>query len=684
MNKLYGLVILMLLILQLFAQPESTFTKKVSFKVIPTQSQYYVFHDDSLKLSIKNLAEYQSKFTAYQGDQPNFGFKKGKFFIWFQFKNQLNNEIQYYLEIRNPILDEIKIYGIHGNGKIDSSIVLGDRSSFKNRYVNARNFYFPVKHSAGENIHYLISIENYGEQCQVPIRLVTAQYFNDEINVDQLVFGVYYGLLIFTLIFNFFLLLLIRERENLWYFLYVLFLFLLQLSLNGHGFQFLWPDSIYLSNHGNPIFASLSVLFLLRFIMKFFDICHLLPKFKLPLNILTVLLFINGVFAMIESDFSFQYSVLSINILALILNVLIIPISFLAYIKKAPYAKYLIIAFGALITSVFVFLLRNFGIIPESFITEYSLPIGSSFEVLLLSFVIVVKFKNFKDNALNNLLKINEMKTQANIVLEQQVAERTKELKEKNEEVISSIRYASRIQDAIIPNENLIKERFEESFVIFFPKDIVSGDFYWYYEIDAHRSLICVADCTGHGVPGALMSMLGNSLFNAAVNGKELTLPNEILDDVRQGIIKSLEQKGIDSNQKDGMDATLVLIDQLVGKVYCAAANNSLIYTLDGIEIEELKADKQPIGKHVREIPFSLQEIEIKAGLEIYLSSDGFGDQFGGEHMKKLKKAQFKKWLAEIYPQNMPAKKEFLTRAFFDWKGNYEQTDDVCVIGIRF
>jgi len=263
-------------------------------------------------------------------------------------------------------------------------------------------------------------------------------------------------------------------------------------------------------------------------------------------------------------------------------------------------------------------------------------------------------------------------------------------VEEKNKDMTDSIQYASRIQQTILPETAHVKELFPDSFVLWKPKDIVSGDFYWISNTKGLRYIL-TADCTGHGVPGALMSMVGAELFNEAVKIKGLTKPSEVLTDVRTGIISALRQKGNMGEQKDGMDASLCVFEKpsTDGSVtmHFAGANNPLWIVRKNNEVgsfEEIAANKLPIGIHGDILsPFTERSIELHKGDIVYLFSDGYADQFGGPKGKKFKYSQLRELLIGFSNTPLDEQSKKLEKTFQDWKGELEQVDDVLIIGIR-
>ncbi len=256
------------------------------------------------------------------------------------------------------------------------------------------------------------------------------------------------------------------------------------------------------------------------------------------------------------------------------------------------------------------------------------------------------------------------------------------ELKSAYDEITESIDYASRIQLAMLPHNETLATLFPEHFVLYLPKDIVSGDFYWSAEIGL-KIVFAVADCTGHGVPGALMSMLGISFLNEIVMEKGHTNPGEILDILRREVIRALRQTGSEDEQHDGMDMSLCSYDIETGILDYAGALNPLYRIRDGT-IKDYKADQMPVCYyHGIDEPFKTTSFRLKKGDQLYLFSDGYVDQFGGPDRKKFKAKAFKELLLHNHQEKMEKQKELLHKQFFDWKGDIEQYDDIVVLGIR-
>ena len=251
----------------------------------------------------------------------------------------------------------------------------------------------------------------------------------------------------------------------------------------------------------------------------------------------------------------------------------------------------------------------------------------------------------------------------------------------KNKEILDSITYAKRIQEAILPSEKLVKSFLPESFILYMPKDIVAGDFYW-IETSGDLILLAAADCTGHGVAGALMSMMGVSLLNQIVNEKKITAPAQILNHLHSAVITALKQSQNDSH--DGMDIALCSFDLKNKQVIFAGANRPL-WIVRNNEVLTIAPDKIPIGglQIEKKESYTNHTNALQAGDCIYLFTDGYADQFGGEHGKKLMTKTFKEMLISISGKKMQEQQTHLKDYFEKWKGENEQVDDVLVIGVK-
>lgn len=280
-----------------------------------------------------------------------------------------------------------------------------------------------------------------------------------------------------------------------------------------------------------------------------------------------------------------------------------------------------------------------------------------------------------------------QQKRKTNSLLEMQNSEITRQkgvIEEKNKDIIDSINYAQRLQQNILPPDSEFKKLLPQSFVFYKPKDIVSGDFYW-LEKQGDEVFVAVVDCTGHGVPGAIMSIVGNNLLHKIVKEEKITSCAAILDNLVVNLVKYLRQEeNSERISNDGMDVTLVKINLKSGSAQYAGAFNPLLIIKADAQ-EEHKADKFSVGRHtyLAGYRYSEKNFKVEKGSMVYLFSDGFSDQFGGTKGKKYMRKNFYSLLKDISTQDSGVQKEKLQQAFYDWKQNITQVDDICVIGFR-
>lgn len=292
--------------------------------------------------------------------------------------------------------------------------------------------------------------------------------------------------------------------------------------------------------------------------------------------------------------------------------------------------------------------------------------------LILVVLVAALIYRNLQQSKKKNII-ISEQKNQ---VEKQKVV-----IEEKQKEIVDSINYAKRIQKALLASTKMLEQNLNEHFVLYLPKDIVSGDFYWASKTKDGKFLLATADSTGHGVPGAMMSMLNIACLNEAVNERGLTNAGAILDYCREKIIRSLSEDGSIEGGSDGMDVSVIIFDK--DRINYASANSS-IFVAQNNSIKELEFDRMPVGRHSRQnTPFTEYSFEIKKGDVIYTLTDGFADQFGGENGKKFMKKQIREKLAQAQSLAMGDQNKLMENTFTTWKGNLEQIDDVTLIGIK-
>ena len=307
----------------------------------------------------------------------------------------------------------------------------------------------------------------------------------------------------------------------------------------------------------------------------------------------------------------------------------------------------------------------------KAYIEEQEGKLRAQRNMMILLTIMVVLMGGFVFYLIKSIKEKNQLNTQ---------------LDKKNKKILSSINYAERIQKSVLLGDEEIKAIIPNSFVYYEPLDLVSGDFYWFGEVNG-KAIVAAVDCTGHGVPGAFMSLIGNTLMNQIINEKKISSPAEILNHLHQGIVKSLKQEDEVEASQDGMDMSLCAIDKNSGEVTFAGAVNPMFVVENG-EFKEVSGNIRGVGgvlskKRKREVNFTEQSFKFEKGSCFYLFSDGYMDQFGDKINEKFNLPRFREMLVEIHKEPMEKQKATLEQTFVDWKGQAAQIDDVLVIGVK-
>ncbi|MDX9854800.1 MAG: SpoIIE family protein phosphatase, partial [Tenuifilaceae bacterium] len=330
----------------------------------------------------------------------------------------------------------------------------------------------------------------------------------------------------------------------------------------------------------------------------------------------------------------------------------------------------------------------------ESPVAEYAFIIKPPYYRTLLAYLIytilfvaliwlVVKLNTRRLIAEKDRLEqIVKERTAEIIEQKEEIEAQRDEIEHQKEEITSSIHYASRIQSAVLTPQDIVDKIFPNHFLLYLPRDIVSGDFYWITQVGNHK-ICAVADCTGHGVPGGFMSMLGMTFLNELINKGHELHPAKILYQLRANVISSLHQTGKSGENKDGMDIALYIINTETNILEFAGANNPLILIRNN-EVMHIKGDKMPIGIHIKgEEPFTNITIELQPNDRLYTFSDGYVDQFGGSSNRKFMIKNLKELLLQIHQKPMIEQKEILLNNLIEWQGDGSRIDDIIVMGVQ-
>lgn len=722
------------LFLLLFVQ--SLWAQKV---VLSTDSTFYplgyrveILEDKQGDLTLEKvlLPENQKKFKRSEQASPNQGYSASDYWFRIAIKSiSKKDDEKWLLRFHNPHIDTIQVYFLDQKQKIVSQYFTGDIFPFAQRPILHPQFLFPIPNTEESGFLW----------AYIKLEGVYSKGHNlDLITEKQLILEAQYSLsfLVFLLsilfalaLYNTFLYISIRDVSYLYYVLYLLCVLAYLLSNTGLGYQFIYPQwargQVFFANFGAILGASFASLFTIHF-LKIKEL--LAPWILRGMHYLLYYAVAVGILTFYASFYpSFLIKILPIIATYVLLSTtVVIILGVLAWRKGSRPAQFFLLAWISVFVGTLSFILRMMGIVESNLFNERGIQIGMVLEALLLSFGLADRIKIMENEkriaqqATIAALKANEqIIKEQNQVLEQRVEERTQdlaianqdlatfneelnqtneelnttlelvsqqktEIELKNKSITDSIIYAKRIQESILPTTEELTKYLPEYFVIFEPRDIVSGDFY-YLAYHQQKIFIAVIDCTGHGVPGALMSMLGKEVLDHIILENQLTEVDDILNELDKNVRKALKQE--ETNYRDGMDIALCSIDMVQKKIAFAGAYRPLIYFQNN-ELFHLKGDRHSIGgetskKEVKN--FSKQMIDITSETTFYLFSDGWQDQFGGKERKKYGLTQLKEQLQNIYQQPMKAQTEYLKNNFKQWmnEAKENQIDDVLLLGFR-
>jgi serine phosphatase RsbU (regulator of sigma subunit) len=668
------------------------------------------------------LALSPDSFEKSKEEIPDFNFTASRFWLRFTVQNQSSFE-HFIFETARPVTNKVEFFELNGT-VVEKHFVSGDDYHYDDKEIAHRKNLFPVDLEKGESKTFYLKLESDGELLFAPIIMHDRMSFFAQDFKDQFKNGFYFGLIALVVIIYFFFFIFLRDRSFLFYILYAFSQGILQFSLDGYSHHHLFPKGGYLTSHVLLVFAGLTVLFLLTYVNHFLQLkkhskslwkIFLISRFAIGLIILMTLI----------PGPVYELSFPVINAASLF-SVLLAAYSIIRLrLKGVEVDLFFALAFIILIIGGVVFILGNLSIVGDKMISLGALKISSALEFVVLSISMSNKYGKLQKekevaqlSALQSLKEKNALMDESNIRLERQVKERTSEielqkeaLSRSNEEIVSSIKYAQRIQEAILPSDEHVNQLIPNSFILYRPKDVVSGDFYFVEATsttnvpDANRFvLVAAVDCTGHGVPGAFMSIVGNNLLTQTLTENTVNSPGEALHYLNEGVNKTLRRTIDGKAISDGMDIAMCALNHDRTKLFFAGAKNPLyllrhksvfdkndipeamhiIAENEKVVLLEVKGDKHPIGNSSDEIkPFVNHTVNLIKGDQIYVFTDGYADQFGGPKGKKYNYRRFRELLIAISTQPLADQKIAMEKAFNDWLGDEEQIDDVLVIGVK-
>lgn len=710
----FSATIFMMAVIFLFVS-NSVFAQSVPFILLEeAEKEYIITHQMGLYEEVIEPSIQSKSIEAIQNEtfkvvgKDIVTLNSGNHVMWIKIPIQNNtNRTKWHLEIGNGLADiEVFIPQEDASNKFDK-ISLGYSLPFSERIIQTDRFLIPIDVLKNQQKTIYVRVES--DYFQAPFRIAPLEYYLERDHKVDLAEGIYYGFVIVMALYNLFIYFTIREKGYLFYVIYLISLGLAMAQLRGHVFEFLWFDVPYLNKYAPVIHSSVGIfgsLFLIDFLYtkknsRFFHI------------VLHILIFVFCI--------GLSVSLLGFKPIASAINQASASISVITALGAAIYiyyrgykpAKFIIMAWSFYLVGVLLFVLAGAEIIPYTTFTSSAMLFGSAIEMILLAVALAAKIEYYKrdrEELQAKMLKASEehrefVETQ-NKRLEERVVERTEELnvvneelsvnlerlheqniviEKKNQDITASITYAKRIQDAMLPSLQEIKSVLPNSFVLFEPRDIVSGDFYYFKQIN-QKIIIGAIDCTGHGVPGAFMSLIGNDLLNEIIESKSVIKASHILDKLNHGITKVLRQT--DTHIRDGMDAAFCIYDLETHILEYAGARNPLIYVENG-ELKIIKADRQSIGgnlikNQLNGMCFTTHTLKVEKNTTFYLFTDGFQDQFGGKEDKKFTTKKFRNTLLEASKLPLFEQEPFLRNTLKNWMGyTNRQIDDILIFGFE-
>ena len=659
-----------------------------------------VFADSLAELDLEEAL--MATYTPAEDETIGFG-PSSEIAYWLKFNLATGHseEDVWMLQFDYALLDSINYYLYIGDSLV-SAQEYGDLKPFSERPVDYRRIVIPM--NLVHDMEYTVLIRVRTESSyQLGMTISKEEKFYNRVTKEEIFYGIIYGIFLVMALYNLFVFFTLKDWNYVWYALSIGALALFFACLYGHAYQYLWPENTFFGNRAIHFSMGLIAVSNPVFARRFLD----LKKYAKVFDVWCKVIFYLGIVATVISlitPFSFN-AVWVTRVLLLTIPAVLLG-SFWAWAKGNKAARFFAIAWLPFLLGGALIMMRNLGMVPTNNLTSNGIILGATVQVVFLSLALGDRYRLIKAEQERVQAENAQILKEANVTLELKVAERTQELQEsneelnvtletiqqqndliqkKNEKITDSIRYASLIQNAMLPLDERLMEGFPNHFIFFLPRDIVSGDFYWYQEHQG-KYFAGVVDCTGHGVPGALMSMIGANVLNTLVGQHDIVDPGTILTRMHEDVERALKQK--DTKNRDGMDAAIVVWDPQAKTLQFAGARNSMIYFQNGEQLE-MKADRMSIaGRVIRsaegeERTFTTHTVNIETTTEFYLYSDGYKDQFGGGDGRKLMQKNFVKLLADIHKKDLAEQKQIMNEHFEGWTANHEQIDDVLVMGFR-
>jgi serine phosphatase RsbU (regulator of sigma subunit) len=675
----------------------------------------YYIEDESESYTIEEISNqnFDKKWLKNPSEHLNLGYNSNVIWLKIEVENKSQQE-DWNLIFDFPYVDTIYFYNPFVKGNVENEInIISNKWKitktgwylpyFTRPNLESNNFIFPLFLSQNQKATYYLQIQS-TSPVLFPLSISTQEQIAQQTHSSHIGYGIYFGILLVMLFYNLVIFTMTKDRNYLYYVFTVLSTLILFSGISSYLFKYLYPNF----PEANKVIVQTGmvgiVISTIIFTVHFLEV----RKYTKWGYRFFLLMFVLAPFDFLMPDnFWSEYvnTIIKINVFGLLI------VGTYVWKQGNKFARFYVIAWTLYLIFGLMMTLRNSGTLPINFWTSHGAEIGSALEVVLISVALADRYRIIKKEQEIANKKALALEQQYSQELEEKVRERTTKLNESNEElfqineelsvtletmglqkseiesknkdITASINYAKRIQDALLPSQEAIQSTFKDSFTLYLPKDVVSGDFYFFFQ-NENYTFLAVADCTGHGVPGSLMSMIGTNLLRESIVEKQVTSPAKILMNLHQGIVTTLKQK--ETGNRDGMDITICVINKTEHKMYFSGAKNMLIAIKDK-ELTEYKGSKFSIGDSVKTEGISFEDtvLEIDNQTSYYMYSDGYQDQFGGEKNKKFMSKNLKSLLQTIHKLPFQEQKQVLDKTLFEWKNEAQaaQIDDILVMGFK-
>jgi len=672
----------------------------------------YLFIDSAAESSLQQVVGKHGLFKKNTKSIPNFSAFRGA--VWGSIYLHAKDSDDWWMAFDDSNIENIELWLLDEYGQQLKAYQSGFIKPYGSRELESNLYYVELELEKGKSYQLLFRCQT-DRQMKLQARIATLQHITEDSHKLDIVQGIYFGIILVMILYNLFVFFSVRDKAYLYYVLFVASMGLFIGNWNGYAAEFLWRDHYWINKYATSI-ALMAAITGTLFSLVFLRIKHNAPKLYWPMHGYIVLAAL-VILVNISTDLFLETSAAT-KILIFFNAVGLLALGVYLYKKGVTSAKFYSLAWSMMLAGIILNLLKDTGLIPTNSLSIWSMQAGSAIEILLFSFALADRINQYRKEkedaqqvAMQSLQENEKLVREQNEVLEKKVTERTHQLSEaveelnqtneelhstveqvqeqnliiqrKNHAITASINYAQRIQQAMLPLSEELQKGLKEYMLYFKPRDIVSGDFYWCHT-EGDKTVIAAVDCTGHGVPGAFMSLLGSEMLHESVTVKKITSPSAILNALHKGVKKQLRQE--DTQNRDGMDAALCTIDHTTKTLAFAGAKNPLVCIKDG-EITLLQGDRLSIGGRVKNTQreFSTKSVSFDEHTTFYIFSDGLQDQFGGENRRKFGIARLKKLLVSIYRMPLHEQQEVLSVEMERWieQAGERQIDDMLLIGFR-